>query len=227
MRFAVLDNYLRSGSSTALPASAAPWAEDRYFMLIFAAQGIRFLPQCAHTFATFVRAAGEHAFDLECQTISWLPANLDIKILRLWPEPGRNFSLAETIAIAQAKDASLMLWGPYAIKKELYDRATRQVERLRAGQVQYKAIDFGFRPETATNCFHAVSDLDTDFGLLRTGTAFGASASAMVAQHLQRWVMEPGEIHPWLIDRLGLDRTVIEIQQLSGAGCEYPEGVRS
>lgn len=224
MRFAVLDNYLRSGSSTAAPSSGAAWAEDRYFMLIFASQGIRFLPQCAHTFATFVRAGGENALELDCRTISWLPVDLDIKILRLWPEPGRNCSLAETIALAQAKDARLMLWGPYAVEKELYDRATRQVERLHAGQVQYKAIDFGFRPELATNCFHAISDLDTDFGLLRTGAAFGASASALVAQHLQRWVIEPDATHPWLLDRLGLDRTFVEIQQLSSAACELPAG---
>ena len=224
MRFAVLDNDLRSESAT---KPAAPWAGDRHFMLIFAAQGIRFLPQCAHTFATFVRAAGEHALDLDCQTISWLPADLDIKILRLWPEPGRNFSLDETIAIAQGKDARLMLWGPYAVEKELYERATRQVERLRQGQVQYKAIDLGFRPEIATNCFHAVADIDSDFGMLRTGTAFGASASAMVAEHLRRWISEPDEIHPWLIDRLGLDRSTIEIQQLLPVAGEVLEGVRT
>ena len=58
------------------------------------------------------RAGGEHALELDCRTISWLPADVDIKILRLWPEPGRNFSLAETVALAQAKDARLLLWGP-------------------------------------------------------------------------------------------------------------------
>jgi hypothetical protein len=192
-------------------------------MLIFASQGIRYLPQCVHTFATFVRAG---APELECQTISWLPEDLNIKILRLWPQPGRNLSLEETVALAKARDDRLLLWGPYRIEQELYERAKRQVERLNIGHVQYKAIDLGFRPDIAANCFHAVSDIDADFGLLRTGTAFGPAASALVAGHLRRWIIEPNDVHPWLIERLGLDPSAVEIQQLLRADNEVLAEVR-
>jgi hypothetical protein len=225
MRFAHLGQYLRSGSSAASSWSSAGRAEHRCFMLVFASQGIRYLPQCVHTFATFVRAGD--APELECQTISWLPEDLNIKILRLWPQPGRNLSLDETVTLAKAKDARLLLWGPYRIDQELYERAKRQVERLNVGHVQYKAIDLGFRPDTATNCFHAVSDIDADFGLLRTGTAFGPAASALVAAHLRRWIIEPNGVHPWLIERLGLDPSTIETQQLLRTDNEVLAEVRT
>jgi hypothetical protein len=44
-------------------------------------------------------------------------------------------------------------------------------------------------PGTASNCIHALSDIDTDTRLLETGTARGEAASYLVLEHLQRSVI--------------------------------------
>ena len=86
----------------------------------------------------------------------------------------------------------------------MYDRALRQIARLQAGGVQYKALDAGFRPLAASNCIHAVSDIDQDNGLLDTETAHGEAASYLVVRHLERWINDPGQKHDWVYDQLGL-----------------------
>src|SRR5262249_38770512 len=86
----------------------------------------------------------------------------------------------------------------------LYDRAVAQVARLQAGAVQYKAVDLGYRPGTALNCIHAVSDIDPDNGLLETGTDYGDEATYLVAHHLMRWLINPYQVHECVYDRLGL-----------------------
>ena len=101
------------------------------------------------------------------------------------------------------------MWGPFKIDKELYDRAVKQESRLRSGRVLYKAIDLRFRPGVASNCIHAVSDLDTDKALLDSRLRRGDDASRLVVQHLSRWIIERGQTHAWVVGRLGLkvDRT--------------------
>ena len=97
------------------------------------------------------------------------------------------------------------MWGPYPIDEELYDRALQQEARLRSGLVLFKSIDFKFRPGNASNCIHAVSDLDTDYGLLHVGRQRGDAASYQVAQHLRRWIIDPGRTRSWVASRLGLN----------------------
>ena len=194
---------------------AAARADDRHYMLIFAYQGTPVLPRTAHTFATFVRAAGDKDRVIETHTISWLPASLAVRPIRALPEPGRNLNLDETLKVAKSMNARIALWGPYRIDKELYERALKQIERLNRGAVSYKAVDAATRPDGALNCFHAVSDLDTERGLLATGTAFGEAASAMVASHLRRWIIQPDQTHPWLIDRLGLKNDELQVRDLA------------
>lgn len=108
-------------------------------------------------------------------------------------------------------------WGPFQIRKELYERAVRQIARLQSGMVQYKAADIGYRPAAATNCIHAVSDIDSDNGLLDTGGAYGEAASALVARHFERWMVGTGQTHEWVYDRLNLRRYVIVRRHLEGS----------
>jgi hypothetical protein len=70
--------------------------------------------------------------------------------------------------------------------------------------VQYKAIDRRFRSGMASNCIHAIIDLDTDNGLLHTERGRGDAASHRVVQHLRHWVIDPRQTHPWVARRLGL-----------------------
>src|SRR5947208_1670392 len=86
----------------AAPKPAAPAfsyaqpAGERYYCLVFSAQSTPKLPRYTHTWVTVVRAA-EREPDcqpaLDAQTISWMPAAIDIRPLDLFVEPGVNLDL--------------------------------------------------------------------------------------------------------------------------------------
>jgi len=197
--------------------------EDKYFMIIFASQAEPVVPRNAHTFATFVKSADPGAemdganSEAEVLTISWLPASMEVVPVRLAPESGKNFDLAMTLKWARSMKARIIAWGPYEIKKELFDRARQQIERLERGGVGYKALDLRFRGAGASNCIHAVCDIDTENGLLATGTAFGEAASLMALRHLQRWIVDPQKTYSEIAERLQLAGGDIRFQQLTAA----------
>ena len=188
--------------------SRAQETNESYYMTIFSAQANSRDPRRTHSFATFVKAAGtgDSAKDspIEIHTISWMPQSFEIVILRRRPEPGVNLDLESSLRWAASKNLRVSMWGPYQINKELYDRAVEQETRLNSGLVLYKAIDRRFRPGTASNCIHAVADLDMDNGLLHSGQGRGDAASRQVAQHLNRWIINPEQTHTWVAGRLGL-----------------------
>jgi hypothetical protein len=190
-------------------------AREAYYMMVFDADGGA--PRSSHTFATFVKATGkgskEEDDQLEAHTISWMPESLEIAVLRRTPEPGVNLDLSATLRWARWVGARISMWGPYRIGKELYDRALTQEERLRSGRVQYKAIDRNYRPQ-ASNCIHALSDIDTDNGFLHVGPEWGEAASRDVANYLRRWVINPEKTYPWVSERLELKDFLIEGQRL-------------
>jgi len=217
MRFArIFVRFWMSITALLVVASAPSRAQEpdeSYYMTIFSAQANSRDPRRTHSFATFVKAAGtgDSAKDnpIEIHTISWMPQSLDIVILRRQPEPGVNLDLASSLRWAESRNSRVSMWGPYQINKELYDRAVEQEARLNSGQVLYKALDRRFRPGIASNCIHAVTDLDTENGLLHSGQGRGDAASRQVAQHLNRWIINPGQTHAWVASRLGLtDETV-------------------
>jgi hypothetical protein len=177
-------------------------------MIIFGQQDRANRVESSHTFATFVEVTGEgedkSKHEIESHTISWMPQSMQI---RLWggAERGVNLDLKESLAHAQATRTAVTMWGPFKIKKELYENAVRQEERLKKEDVAYKVLDARLRPNAGSNCIHAVSDIDTERGLLTTGTARGNDASFMIVQHLARWIVEPGDkTNYWLAERLGL-----------------------
>jgi hypothetical protein len=115
-----------------------------------------------------------------------------------------NLDLYQTLRFAQGVGARVYEWGPYQIGPELYERSLRQIERLESGRIQYKALDGAWRPDAASNCIHAVSDIDTDDGYLTVDGAYGVVASADVVQHLSRWMIQPGREQPSIQEKLGL-----------------------
>lgn len=194
-------------AGTAPPDQGArPAVDDSYYMVIFSEQphgGAN--PWVSHTFATFIRAGSTGAgrrTALEVHTISWLAATGNIRLFRT-AEPGRNFSLRYSLERALAPGLRISRWGPYRIEPELYHRALIQIDRLESGQVLWKALDRDQRL-CAFNCFHAIADLDSDRGLLRTGCAWGDHATWLVVQHLTRWIIEP-EPDESVWSLLGLD----------------------
>ncbi len=184
-------------------------ADESYYMIVYSAQRTPNVPCFAHTFATFAKATGEGKdktkYKIEQHTISWIAKTKEIVVARLRPEPGANLSLKASMELAASLEEKVSMWGPFEIKKELYDRALKQTDRLESNKVEYKAIDFRFRPERAINCIHAVSDIDADDGFLDVGTACGDEASRAVAGHLRRWVIKPEKTHDWVSKRIGLD----------------------
>jgi hypothetical protein len=203
---------------------AAAKANDLYFMLLLSQERDPLAPRFSHTYAAFVRAqraAGEKDYRLETHSISWLPATLDIRLLRR-AEPGVNLSLKASLDLSKSLETRISMWGPFQIQKELYDRALRQEAKLNRRGTLWKAADGAFRQQgEAVNCFHAVSDIDTDRGLLETGTAHGDAATEMVAQHLRRWVVDPERTHDWVADRLGLKKySITQRKMTTGAIAE-------
>jgi hypothetical protein len=184
-------------------------AEESYYVIVYGAQRTPNVPRFTHSFATFVKATGEGAdktkYKIEEHTISWIAKTKDIVVARAIPEPGVNLSLKDSMELAASQKEKVSMWGPFEIKKELYDRALKQIDRLESNKVEYKAIDLRFRPERAINCIHAVSDIDAGEGLLETGTASGDEASRMVVEHLRRWMIKPENAHNWVSKRIGLD----------------------
>ena len=200
----VLSKSDETGSSR--PASAGARLEERYYMIIFACQGDGNQPRSSHTFATFVKASKDGSAQddrIDAQTISWLPVSLEVAVLRRRPEPGRNFNLEDTLRWAESIGARVSRWGPYEIEKGLYDRALRQKARLESGAILFKCIDENFRPATASNCIHAVSDMDKSQPELNSGTAHGDEATKMVLSFFDPYILPIKGSNRWLVDRLG------------------------
>jgi len=194
---------------------------DLYFMILFSQERDALAPRFSHTYAAFVhaqltRAAKDYQFDTH--TISWLPATLDVRLLRP-PEKGVNLGLKASLDQSVRLRTRISMWGPFRIKKELYDRAVAQEARLKSGKLLYKALDGAVRAEKqAVNCFHTVADIDSDRdrALLETGKAHGDTATLLVAQHLRRWIIDPGRTYDWVSGRLGLDGYSITRRNLMG-----------
>jgi hypothetical protein len=175
--------------------------EPEYYLSVFAFDTVPRRAQYSHTFATFIKASGG---SVEAHTISWLPRSKHIEVARTQSEPGMNLDLHQTLDFARGLSARVHEWGPYRIRPELYERSLRQIERLNSGRIQYKILDGAWRPDAASNCIHAVSDIDADDGYLTVAGAYGAAASARVVEHLSRWMIEPGQEHPEIDEKLEL-----------------------
>jgi hypothetical protein len=200
------------------PARPTTVVQSSYYMVIFASQPDSNETRLSHTFATFVKAGrkteSEQERIEETHTISWMPRSFDIAILRRRPEDGTNLDLPTTLRWAQSVGARIYAWGPYQIEQELYGRALRQEARLNSGAVQFKVIDEKFRPESASNCIHAVIDIDMDNGLQHVGRQWGEAASGVAAEHLRRWIIAPERKHPWVVKQLGLSDSDLIMRDL-------------
>lgn len=190
-------------------AGEAPAAGDCYFVTVFGAQRpVIKAPRYSHSFATFV-----HRFPdgrLEAFTISWLPQTGKVRPLRPSPEPGRNFTLAETLQLCSANRMEVACWGPYQIHPNLWQLAQRQRCRLESGQVLYKAYDSGSPDGRVSNCVHAIEYMTRPPGDPRTQVFvaplnWGESGSYWVTLTMRPWLVEPCRTHDWILSALGLD----------------------
>jgi hypothetical protein len=221
---------LRAAAVAALlllePAAAV--AGESYYVLIFGSQSRPKRLRYTHTWATFVRAVGEgpdpRAYALETITISWLPRTMEVKVLRPWPEPGVNLDLHQTLAAVGANGERVMMWGPFVMRRQIFERAARVRAVLESGRAEYRAIS-NARNLLVSDCIHAVAAVDPVFGrrhypLIR----IGIPASRYIArQGMTRSVYDQARYdNSWLIPRLGLDPrriTIVPPQQIPARSC--------
>jgi hypothetical protein len=186
----------------------AACADGDYFVIVFGAQRPVFkVARYSHSFATFVHRTPEGG--LEAFTISWLPQTGRVRPLWPWPEPGRNFTLLETLQWCYANNMEVACWGPYQVHPDLWHRALAQKARLESGAVLYKAYDGGAVGGRVSNCLHAIEWITRQSGqppqVLVTPANWGESGSYWVALTLRPWMLEPCRTHDWLLPPLGLN----------------------
>jgi hypothetical protein len=185
-------------------------AEEACFLALFGAErpGLN-RPRYTHSFAAFVKvtgdACGARPHDSESFAISWLPANGVVRLHRLAPECGRNYGLHESLRLAFAQGERVSLLGPYAIDRELYDRACAQRAHLEGGAVRYKAVDTLYPSARVSNCIHTLSDLGQEPSCLRVARrGWGEPASYFIALRLRPWIHDPERTYPRVAEELGL-----------------------
>jgi hypothetical protein len=201
-----------------LASSLTAQAEERYYVVFFAAQNSGSQPMSTHTFATFVKMDrdedalnGVAAETAQTATISWLPASGSVKLLQP-PVTGRNYTLSETLAWVDERGLRTTVRGPFEIGKEVYELALKQKDRLESGAIAYKALDRRFRPNVAINCIHAVSDLLPGTQLM-TGDARGDQATRMVVDHFRPNFIDPERTDVGVLRHLDLNaRDIVLVQ---------------
>jgi hypothetical protein len=197
----------------------------RYYVVLFGSETKPILrPKYTHTWAAAVRAVDQPGGSpaLEVNTISWMPATLEIRPLSREVEPGRNLSLEESIENATRTGQEIAMWGPYEVWHGAYYRFMVQKAFLESGRVGYQCIDSwgeAGRTGDGCDCIHAITDLDPEFGRARYPLSFfGQPATANLTRRLMTAgsIINPPCTHDWLIPALGLDRCDIERRQYKG-----------
>jgi hypothetical protein len=170
-----------------------------YFIKVYGSQRLGNRPKYSHTFATFteVQIAADRSEQRHQFTISWLPQDGEIKPLG-GPEPGRNYTLGETLAWLDENGSKDRWESPEtAIQARLFESAVLRFNELTRAALLYLMIDsFLVRPHQASNCIHAVTDLPLalqNLGMCYTGVLHGISASRFVYQYLSPFYLKPPE----------------------------------
>jgi hypothetical protein len=201
----------------AMFSTASARADEHYFVLIFGSQSHPKVLRRTHTWATFVKAVGEgpdlSTYALEVNTISWLPASLNVKVWWPLPEKGVNYDLDQTLRFVYQRGESVTLWGPFVIGKQVYERSLRVRQVAMSGRAQYRAISNSY-DMLVSDCIHAVAAVDPVLGrnhypLIR----IGKPASRYIARQIMtRSLFDQYQFdNSWLIPRLGLCRYPIEV----------------
>lgn len=194
------------------------------FMILFASQSHPKWPRSSHTFAAALRAEtngnGEPTAVLEEHVVSWLPATLKIRPAALNPQTGRNLGLKETLdwALGQSRPSRVRItaWDPFQIEPSLLQALRERIGRLEEGSIEYIVLDRSHRPDRATHCVHALSDLGLTPNLLRTGGLYGTAASLRVLEYFKHLDLVIGAApNPqWIKNHFGLDAYPIAYRPL-------------
>ncbi|MHC5542541.1 hypothetical protein ACYOEI_30315 [Singulisphaera rosea] len=192
-------------------------AETNYYLMIFGSQSRPKQLRYTHTWATFIKAEGEgvdpSSRALEFQTISWLPASLDVRTWSPFPEQGVNLDLYGTLDAVLKDGEHVTMWGPFIVARPIYERSLKVAQILDSGAAKYRAIS---TPSNllVSDCIHAVAAVDPIFGrghypLIRVGKP----ASRYIAREVMSRSIFDQNLYDnsWLVPRLGLDRYPVEV----------------
>jgi hypothetical protein len=192
-------------------------ADDRYYLLVFGAERPSRSFDHAHSFASFVkRSETPDGAKLEVRTISWLPAKLPVRTLKIRPETGHNYELHETIRILQADRQRVSVWGPYEIRPELFDMASRRIRDLESGRLLYKSYDGFFHSARVVNCIHALTTLVERDRVHVLTPGWGDVSSNHIAELLMPWVLDRCTTHDHVARELSLDEYCLAYRKVSG-----------
>jgi hypothetical protein len=138
-------------------------AGERYYVTLFGGQGDLLRPRTAHTWATFARTAvtpaGEQVVSVD--TISWLPATLNVRPWALRAETGVNLTLEETFAfMGNNQRKRVTAWGPYEITAGRYQQALAQKALLESGAIRYHSLGLFGRKADVLHCIDGVTRTD-------------------------------------------------------------------
>lgn len=190
---------------------AAP--DERFYAIVLASQRGPRRPAYSHTWAVVVRAVARPGpcLSLEAHTISWLPATLVIRPLRLAVEPGVNLGLHDSIRYVLDNGERVSMWGPYECRPSFYRRFLVQKEFIESGRVGYQCCDNcgeSARTGNGCDCIHAISDMDPRYGRASYPLIwYGDPAAERIVNrfHEEGSLLHPEVEHDWLIESLGLN----------------------
>ncbi|MCI0699611.1 MAG: hypothetical protein L0241_00800 [Planctomycetia bacterium] len=209
--------------SEAMSIQAPPG--ERYFLIIFGSQSTPKQPRYTHVWSTMVKVTGcdgPGAPIIEEQTISWMPATLDIHAWQFRVEPGVNLPLHFTIEEMYRNDERIAYWGPYEVGPGLHHRFSVQKAFMDSGAIGYQCIDNigeSARKGNGCDCIHAVSDMDPQYARERYPLSYFGEAAArhIVRQiHTRPVIINPENDHDWLLPLLGLDQYPLIRRQYFG-----------
>jgi hypothetical protein len=159
--------FILFASAPALAATERIDLRGRYFIVVWGYQGAVNAPKDSHTFASFYDGTQLSRGRVKPATISWLPVTGVVHILEV--DPGRNFSLGQTLTLACRSGRQVGSWGPYEIDFDLYQRALTRIRLLHSGTIRFSSVP---RQGKTMNCIEATGDIaETPF---RPGLVWGS-----------------------------------------------------
>src|SRR5262249_11493822 len=81
--------------------------------------------------------------------------------------------------------------------------AVARIRVLEAGGVLYKAVDFGYSADQASNCIHAVSSVVAGQWPPLGPLSWGETASFRLLDQFDPWIIEPSTVHTCVRPALG------------------------
>ena len=185
-----------------------PACSERYYVTLFGGQGDLFRPRTAHTWATFVRTAVDPSGErvVAEDTISWLPATLNVRPFALCAERGVNLTLRQTFAfMGTHRRQRVSAWGPYEITADRYSQAMSQKALLESGAIQYHSLGLLGRRPDVNHCIDGVTQIDPLWERnANPSWWFGEAGTSQATRAAVRsgFILNPTVTHPWLLHEI-------------------------